>query len=170
MTHPNPHTSVRKPRPLSPSSAARKLEKQVAWLRTADGERYRAERSAAMIRAHAETPDLVRKPVGVPRGSTRTLAALDWAKANTSARETMEALHASSVVSRPTTSEETAACEALETALAILRSPMALRERLTAGRLILAFTRARPAIRQTVSLGTAEAWLSEVATATDHQS
>ena len=53
--------------------------------------------------------------------------------------------------------------EALETAVEILRTPSATRDRLASARLILEFTEAKPASKSEVTLHQAEAWLEELA-------
>ena len=53
--------------------------------------------------------------------------------------------------------------EALTTAVEVMRTPAADRERLAAARLVLEFTEAKPAAKSEVTLHQAEAWLEELA-------
>ena len=59
--------------------------------------------------------------------------------------------------------------EALETAVEILRTPSAARDRLASARLILEFTEAKPASKSEVTLHQAEAWLEELAKEDDKE-
>ena len=59
--------------------------------------------------------------------------------------------------------------EALETAVEILRTPSATRDRLASARLILEFTEAKPASKSEVTLHQAEAWLEELAKEDDKE-
>ncbi len=59
--------------------------------------------------------------------------------------------------------------EALTTAVEVMRTPTADRERLSAARLVLEFTEAKPAAKSEVTLHQAEAWLEELANQTDEE-
>ena len=58
--------------------------------------------------------------------------------------------------------ENTHAKEALEAAVEILRTPGQTRDRLTAARLVLDFTKSKPVSKQEVTVGKAEAFLSSL--------
>ena len=59
--------------------------------------------------------------------------------------------------------------EALQTAVEVMRTPAADRERLSAARLVLEFTEAKPAAKSEVTLHQAEAWLEELAKQDDQE-
>ena len=59
--------------------------------------------------------------------------------------------------------------EALQTAVEVMRTPAADRERLSAARLVLEFTEAKPAAKSEVTLHQAEAWLEELANQSDEE-
>ena len=59
--------------------------------------------------------------------------------------------------------------EALTTAVEVMRTPAADRERLAAARLVLEFTEAKPAAKSEVTLHQAEAWLEELANQDDKE-
>lgn len=51
---------------------------------------------------------------------------------------------------------------ALHEALVVMRGPTTAKDKLTAARLVLDFTKAKPASKQEIQVSTAEAWLEEV--------
>lgn len=52
--------------------------------------------------------------------------------------------------------------EALKTALSVMRGPVVPKDKLSAAKLVLEYTKAKPAMKQDITVSTAEAWLEEV--------
>lgn len=99
---------------------------------------------------------------GVPDGMRKEEALEKWAVAKESAKQTMADLKDAGAL----TADEKAN-EALETAITLMRSPMKQETRLAAARLVLDFTRSKPASKQDISVNKAEEWLAAVAASND---
>ena len=90
---------------------------------------------------------------GVPDGYTKETIAPIRAKA----REEAEI-----IVSKIAPDEDEFATEALKTAVEVMRVPGETRERLAAARLVLDFTKTKPAAKQEVSINKAEDFLNSL--------
>jgi hypothetical protein len=106
----------------------------------------------------AEGNPINKSRFGVPDGMRRKQAERIWKKARKRAKEDMEALKKSGVI----TSADEKAEEALTTALELMRSPMKNETRIAAARLVLDFTKAKPASKSEVTVNKAEEWLKAV--------
>ena len=98
--------------------------------------------------------------LGVPDGMRKERADKLRERAERKAEETMKALKASGVVDE---GADPRGVEALEAALVVMRAPGDKREKLAAARLILDFTRAKPASKSEITVNKAEQWLAAVA-------
>ena len=95
---------------------------------------------------------------GVPDGMRKPEAMAKWAEARSSAKETVQTM-----VEKQIISDDEKANEALETAITVMRGPSThQKEKLSAARLVLDFTRAKPAQKSEVSITKAEDWLALV--------
>ncbi len=112
---------------------------------------------ATMLAKHKATRGNLSR-FGIPDGMRRAKAERIWKKARKRAKEDMEDLIKAGV----TTSNDEKANEALETALALMRSPMKNETRVAAARLVLDFTKAKPASKSEVTVNKAEEWLAAV--------
>jgi hypothetical protein len=99
---------------------------------------------------------------GVPDGMRKAEATVLWDKAKESAKQTMAELKDAGAL---TTDEK--ANEALETAITLMRSPMKQETRIAAARLVLDFTRSKPASKSDITVNKAEEWLAAVAEQND---
>jgi hypothetical protein len=95
----------------------------------------------------------------IPDGMRRDQAKRFWRQARFEASLTMRKLAKAGVIDENTPAE---AQEALHAALAVMRSPMDQKTTLAAARLVLDFTKAKPASKSEVTINTAEEWLSHV--------
>jgi hypothetical protein len=94
------------------------------------------------------------RPPGVPDGYTKETIAPIRAKIQLEAREVVK------IMSEKYNIEDEYAKEALITAVEIMRVPAEGRERLAAARLILDFTKSKPASKSDVTIGRAEEFLA----------
>jgi len=94
------------------------------------------------------------RPVAVPDGFTKEIIEPIRNKAKEEAKK--------AVAIMTDENENTHAKEALEAAVEILRTPGQTRDRLTAARLVLDFTKSKPVSKQEVTVGKAEAFLSSL--------
>lgn len=98
---------------------------------------------------------------GVPDGMRKDEAMARWAKARASAKKTIEVLK---VKTNLLGEDDGKAEDALETALTIMRGPNNDQKmKLAAARLVLEFTKAKPASKSIVAVDDAEAWLTKIA-------
>lgn len=118
--------------------------------------RWAAERRADPTKAWSRR--------GIFKGHSREESARIRAEAEASAAETMRAMVAAGLVQTETGDDQKAA-EALEACLVMMRVPLNQRLRLRAARILLTFTKGKPARRSRVTTESAEAWLREVAAA-----
>jgi hypothetical protein len=102
----------------------------------------------------------------VPDGMRKEEAQQAWAEAKESAKQTMAELEKAGVV---TAEDDPKATEALEAAITVMRSPQNQQTKLAAARLVLEYTKSKPASKQHVTVDAAEAWLKEVAAANDER-
>lgn len=102
--------------------------------------------------------------LGVPDGMRKEKADKLREEAERAARDTMTELKKVGALDE---GSDPRAEEALEAALVVMRSPGDKREKLAAARLILDFTRAKPASKSVVTVNAAEQWLAAIATETD---
>jgi len=94
------------------------------------------------------------RPLAVPDGYTKATIEPLRNKAKEEAKK--------AVAIMTDENENTHAKEALEAAVEILRTPGQTRDRLTAARLVLDFTKSKPVSKQEVTVGKAEAFLSSL--------
>lgn len=94
------------------------------------------------------------RPVAVPDGYTRATIEPLRNKAKEEAKKVVAIM--------TDENENSHAKEALEAAVEILRTPGQTRDRLTAARLVLDFTKSKPVSKQEVTVGKAEAFLSSL--------
>lgn len=143
-----------------PASPASKRLKEL-W---ADPE-WRAkhtEINRRIIRERAER-GTDRHRFGVPDGMRKKEAQRRWAKAERSAKKTMAELKETKALDGLDEKAE----EALTSAIAVMRSPSNQTVKLAAARLVLDFTKAKPASKSEITLNKAEAWLKQIAADND---
>ena len=99
------------------------------------------------------------RPKGVPDGYTKETIKPIREKAKKFAEEVVSKIDIKNQYAK----------EALETAVEILRTPSATRDRLASARLILEYTEAKPASKSEVTMHKAEAWLEELAKEDDKE-
>jgi hypothetical protein len=102
---------------------------------------------------------------GVPDGMRREEADAIWAQAREKASYIMDKLEEAGVVAfNPDVPEDVMAREALKGAFAMAMGPAPhnSKDKLTAIRTVLEWTKAKPATKTDLRLNSAEAWLSEV--------
>ena len=116
------------------------------------------------VRSHKEFPG--RRP-GVPDGMRRAEADAMWKECSEKATLIMEKLEEAGVLHFEPTPDDQMAKKALHTAFEIAMSPIEMKNRITALRTVLEYTKARPAVKTDLRLNSAEAWLAEVIS--DHQ-
>ena len=142
------------PRPCkSPGRKHKKTSEKMKKL-WADPE-WRAARVAARL-IRVKTVDTRR--IGVPDGMRKPEAMALWAISRERAKETMTELKKAGVLDDADEKAE----EALQAALEVMRSPMGQRETLAAARLVLDFTKAKPASKSELTINRAEEWLAQV--------
>ena len=95
---------------------------------------------------------------GVPDGMRRHQAKWFWRQAKFEATLTIKKLEAAGIIS----ADEEHAKEALHTALTVMRGPQNQGTRLAAAKLVLEYTKAKPAQKQEVTINKAEEWLEAV--------
>lgn len=100
---------------------------------------------------------------GVPDGMRKKEAMILNEAAAQSAKETMADLEKAGIF----TDADDAAKEALTKALTVMRAPGDKRDALAAARLVLEYTKAKPASKSELTINKAEAWLAEVANNND---
>lgn len=96
---------------------------------------------------------------GVPDGMRKKEAEKKMAEAKESAKETVEVLAANGFFK----DDESAAKEALEFNISVMRSPYGMRERLAAASKVLEYTKSKPVAKSEVTVNKAEEWLATVA-------
>ena len=127
----------------------------------AEASRKMHERFKAIIELSGGAVNPYRK--GVFDGYNRESAAVYWAKAKDEAKQIMTYLKENDMVETPENDKYAAmAEEALEAAITVVRTPINQQTKLTAARLVLDFTKSKPASKQEVNVKTAEDWLSNV--------
>lgn len=94
------------------------------------------------------------RPLAVPDGFTKEIIEPIRQQAKVDAKKAVKLM--------TDENENTHATEALEAAVEILRTPGQTRDRLTAARLVLDFTKSKPVSKQEVTVGKAEAFLSSL--------
>lgn len=142
------------PRPKSP-----KIIKNANMSRPADKNPLATQHSTPEGKARHREMLLTRKnkggrPLAVPDGYTKATIEPLRNKAKEEAKK--------AVAIMTDENENTHAKEALEAAVEILRTPGQTRDRLTAARLVLDFTKSKPVSKQEVTVGKAEAFLSSL--------
>ena len=136
-------------------------KKRREWMRTPAGRRWRRLSSRLMKKRQREMPERMNRH-GIVNGSNRAEAKEKWRAAIISAKETMTELLQSAAIPVPKTTDEMAAYEALEKSLIIMRSPVNVREQLAAAKIVLDFTKAKPAQKQDITVSSTESWLKQV--------
>jgi hypothetical protein len=100
------------------------------------------------------------RPAGVSDGMRKAEADVAWAVARASAKETIAKMIENKVIEP---SDDQRANEALEVAMTIMKGPSAHQaEKLRAARVVLEWTRAKPAAKSEVTIQKAEDWLALV--------
>lgn len=100
---------------------------------------------------------------GVFDGHNKESAKVYWATAQAEAKQIMKYLKENDMVETPENDKYASmAEEALEAAITVVRTPINQQTKLTAARLVLDFTKSKPASKQEVNVKTAEDWLSNV--------
>lgn len=97
-------------------------------------------------------------PKGTPCGLNRVQAKVFWKQARFEASLTMNKLKEAGVID----DTDAQANEALHTALSVMRMPLPAKEKLAAARLVLDFTKAKPAQKTELTVNAAEDWLQAV--------
>lgn len=100
--------------------------------------------------------------LGIPDGMRREEAEAAWARARETAQTQMEALRAAGLAG-----EEGRAEEAMLVTLQIMHSPMNQEIRTKAARQILEWTMPKAAIKKTMAVGQAEAFLETISTTSE---
>ncbi len=95
---------------------------------------------------------------GIPNGMNKKQAKFFWRQARFEAALTMNKLEKAGVLD----DADEMSREALKEALAIMRMPIQQKDRLAAARLVLDFTKAKPAQRTELTVNKAEEWLAAV--------
>ena len=124
------------------------------------------EKNQAAIRRKIERAKLTGKRwtrYGVPDGMRKAKANKLWKKANKSAKKTMEDLKENGALEDLNPKAE----EALEAAIAVMRSPSNQTIKLNAARLVLDFVKSKPVSKKELTLNKAEEWLKQVASDED---
>lgn len=96
---------------------------------------------------------------GVPDGMRKSQAKWFWRQARFEASLTMNKLEKAGIIDMP---NEAAAAEALHTALTIMRMPGEQKNSLAAARLVLEYTKAKPAAKSEITVNKAEEWLAAI--------
>lgn len=96
---------------------------------------------------------------GVPSGMRRAEAEVEWYFARMYAKEVIRIMKAEGILSP---NEDEKAEQALTAAIEVLQSPMSQSVKLQAARLILDFTKAKPAAKSEITVQKAEDWLAAV--------
>lgn len=153
----------------SPGRKATKTQEK----RPGDSERFKKlwadpEWRAKMVAKRRERPRNTSR-FGIPDGMRRDEADAAWEVAFRKAERNMEELEEAGLVVPADTKEtdEQAARAALQTSLAIMRSPLDAKTRLAAANTVLAYTKSKPATKVEAAVDTAEAWLAAVAKTND---
>jgi hypothetical protein len=94
----------------------------------------------------------------VPDGMRREQAKWFWRQAKFEATLTMKKLEKAGLLE----GDDEHAKEALHTALTIMRAPVIQKDQLAAARLVLEYTKAKPAQKQEITVNKAEEWLAAV--------
>lgn len=102
------------------------------------------------------------RPPGCPDGYRREEAEAMWAECRKKADWIMSELENEGVLSFPDTPEEQMAKTALHKAFEMVLSPIELKSRLSAIRMVLEWTKAKPATKTDLRMNHAEAWLAQV--------
>jgi len=104
----------------------------------------------------AKQPKKVGRPLGVPDGFTKETIAPIRAKAQSDAKKAVK------IMSEKFNIEDDYQKEALTTAVELMRMEGQARERLAAARLVLDFTKSKPASKSDVSISKAEDFLASL--------
>lgn len=103
-------------------------------------------------------PTRAESGVGIPRGMRRLQYKTFRKQARLEATLLMKKLDEAGVLD----DADDQAREALHTAISVMRGPESAKDKLAAARLVLDFTKAKPAQKQDITLNKAEAWLEAV--------
>jgi hypothetical protein len=114
---------------------------------------YRAEHSARLAAMAGQG-----RRYGIPNGMNRRQAKWFWRQARFEATLTMKKLDKAGVLN----DADEHAREAIHAALSVMRMEVAQPVRLAAARLVLDFTKAKPAQRTELTVNKAEEWLAQV--------
>ena len=147
------------PVPKHPRSKSPKIIKNANMSRLANKNPLATQHNTPEGKAKHREMLLTRKnkggrPLAVPDGYTKATIEPLRNKAKEEAKK--------AVAIMTDENENTHAKEALEAAVEILRTPGQTRDRLTAARLVLDFTKSKPVSKQEVTVGKAEAFLSSL--------
>lgn len=120
---------------------------------------FLAKKDAA-IRAKREADPESLKRSGIPNGMNRAQAETFRRRAKEQAKKDIEIMKQKGIIS----AEDTMANDALEEALAVMRGAHSQPIKLSAAKLILEYTKAKPQAKSEVTVKTAEDWLKEILT------
>lgn len=149
---PNRGSNAKVKRPRA-SSRLKELWADPEW-RAAHAAKIKAGRK----KSKAEGKVITR--AGVPDGMRKAEATRRWDIAKEKAEETVAELKKANILGE----DDTKAEEALKTALELMRGPSNDKKlKLNAARLVLDFTKSKPASKSIVAVDEAEAWLAEIA-------
>lgn len=101
---------------------------------------------------------------GVPDGMRKPKADVLWAKARVKAEKTMAELKTAGLLN----DADEMASEALQEALTVMRSPSTKQVKLQAAKLVLEYTKAKPAAKSEITVNKAEEWLAAVTADADN--
>lgn len=145
----SPYTPIQRPHRAGQAHArTRELYADPAWKAT----------QLAKMRAGLAASTGIKTRSGVPDGMRKSQAKVFWKQARFEAALTMNKLEEAGVINPA----DTMANEALKEALTIMRMPIAQKDRLSAARLVLDFTKAKPAQKTELTVNKAEEWLAAV--------
>jgi hypothetical protein len=112
-------------------------------------------RAAGLAKRHLDKDKNWR--YGIPNGYTRATAEQAWATSRLYAEKVIKIM-----VKKEMLDEGSAATKALKEAIAVMDAPGNQQVKLAAARLVLDFTKAKPASKTELTVSAAENWLAEV--------
>jgi hypothetical protein len=149
-------TSARHKEPGKRSAVSRRLKE--LWADPVWREKQMVHLRRATLAGQAK-----RGRFGVPDGMRKEEADAKWAEAKESAKQTMAELKKAGVFE----GDDQRAEEALQSAIEVMRSPMKQENRIAAARLVLEYTKSKPASNTNVTVNKAEEWLAAIAEQND---
>ena len=157
-------STPKKPRAKSPSKVGAGKHPQKAPKRNYFADLMKTEEGRALRRQWSSKPRKnAGRPKGVPDGYTREQIEPIRAKVKQDAKRIVE------IMSKEHGIEDQYAKAALETAVEVMRMPGDNRERVAAARLVLDFTKQKPAAKNELSISKAEDFLASLVEDEDGQ-